>query len=430
MDSASADASVTGNGNAKGNSAERVNGGGKFYKLEILVSDPQKRAGEAGLGPYVSYQISTRTDNPSYHGNQKASFDDIIVVHRRYNDVVLLHDILQNDHPTCIIPPLPDKKVLQYIAGDRFGRRFTQRRCHSLQNFLRRVSQHPILSTSKVLEIFLVGNEWDTYRKNIAGTLQNAQKEDVTDAVMNAFKKVHNHNEEFTEIRDRSDKLDNSVNRINKVFHRVVKKNEAIIEDYSKLGLTLQELQELVSSDNDKLADSLKVFIEGVTQFSYGLQDLNMFIDYEYLIDLKDLSHYIGSMKQTMRLKDQKQIDYEELSDYLTKSIKEKNNLISGYGGGNFLTSKLEELAGYNQEASRRDKINKLESTISSLTTELETAKKVADTFEQETLKEVKKFEEIKNDELKISLNNLADENIKFYERMLETWEKVDQSLR
>ena len=94
------------------------------------------------------------------------------------------------------------------------------------------------------------------------------------------------------------------------------------------------------------------------------------------------------------------------------------------------MTSKLEELAGYNQEASRRDKINKLESTISSLTTELETAKKVADTFEQETLKEVKKFEEIKNDELKISLNNLADENIKFYERMLETWEKVDQSLR
>lgn len=50
MDSASADASVTGSGNAKGSSAERVNGGGKFYKLEILVSDPQKRAGRPGWG--------------------------------------------------------------------------------------------------------------------------------------------------------------------------------------------------------------------------------------------------------------------------------------------------------------------------------------------------------------------------------------------
>ncbi|KAL3235161.1 Sorting nexin-4 [Nakaseomyces bracarensis] len=399
------------------------------YKLEVLVSDPQKRSNESG-SPYVSYQISTRTDNPQYHGSQKANFDDIIVVHRRYNDVVLLHDILLNDHPTCIIPPLPDKKVLQYIAGDRFGRRFTERRCHSLQNFLRRVSLHPVLSESKVLEMFLVSNEWETYKKNLSGTLQNVQKEDVTDAVMNAFKKVHNQNDEFVEIKDKTDKLDHSVHKINKVFHRVVKKNENIVEDYSKLGLSLQELQELVCNDNDKLADELKMFVEGITQLSYGLQDLNKFIDYEYLVDLKDLEHYIDSMKQTIKLKDQKQIDYEELSDYLTKSVKEKNNLISGYGGGNFLTSKIEELAGYNQEASRREKINKLESTISSLTNELEIARKVADSFEQETLKEVKQFEQIKNDEMRDSLNNLADQHIKFYEKMLETWVQVDESLK
>lgn len=134
-------------------------------------------------------------------------------------------------------------------------------------------------------------------------------------------------------------------------------------------------------------------------------------------------------MRQLIKLKDQKQIDYEELSDYLTRSIKEKNNLISGYGGSNFFANKLEELAGINQEASRREKINKLEGKITSLTGELENAKKVADGFEQECLKEIDHFESVKTAEIKKSLGSLADHHIEFYERILEAWEKVDDSL-
>ena len=128
-------------------------------------------------------------------------------------------------------------------------------------------------------------------------------------------------------------------------------------------------------------------------------------------------------------MKDQKQIDYEELSDYLTKSINEKNNLISGYGGSNFFTNKLEELAGINQQAARRDKIDKLETKITSLTSELETAKRVADAFEHETLKEVTLFEQLKTRELKQSLSSLADHHIAFYEQMLDTWTNIDQRL-
>lgn len=405
-----------------------TNGASKPYRLEILVSDPQKRSGDQSTASsYVSYQISTKTDNPTYHKNH-GDKDGIIVVHRRYSDLLLLYNVLLNDHPTCIIPPLPDKKVLQYIAGDRFSQSFTQKRCHSLQNFLRRVGNHPILSKSTILMMFLVSNDWDAYRKSISAHLQT-NKEEVTDLFMNAFKTVHKQSDEFVEIKEKSDKLDHNVAKIDKIFHRVVKKHDLISEDYAKLGANVQDLQELCSGENDELAKKLKIFNEGVTQLSFGIRDLSKYLDYEYIIDLKDLEHYIDSMSQLIKLKDQKQIDYEELSEYLAKSVNEKNNLISGYGGSNFFTNKLEELAGINQETARREKIDKLETKINSLTGELESAKKVADAFEQETLKEVALFEELKTKELKESLGSLADHHIEFYEKMLDIWVKVDASL-
>lgn len=396
--------------------------------LEITVSDPQKRTGDGGTSTsYVSYQISTKTEDPTYHEVSSTSLKDIIVVHRRYSDLLLLHDVLANDYPTCIIPPLPDKKVFQYIAGDRFSQRFTQKRSHSLQNFLRRISLHPVLSQSSILKMFLTSNDWDTYRKSLIDNLPS-NKEEVTDAFMNAFKSVHIQSDEFIEIKERSDKLDHTITKLDKIFHKVVKKNDSISEDYVKLGTALEELSELVTGENNELAKNLKTFQEGIVQLSYLINDLNKYLDYDYLVDLKDMEHYIESMRQLIKLKDQKQIDYEELNEYLTKSIKEKDDLIAGYGGSNFFTNKLEEFAGINQEASRRDKITKLEERITSLDGELENAKKVADAFEQETLKEINQFESVKAKELKDTLGELADENIKFYEKMLQTWTEVDEN--
>ncbi|SCU88168.1 LADA_0E08592g1_1 [Lachancea dasiensis] len=411
--------------------------------LSILVSDPQKQRGDQGKTSfYVTYQISTKTNDKSYYeafhkqeSRSEESSDgaglEIIVVHRRYSDFLLLQSILSQDHPTCVIPPLPDKKVFQYIAGDRFSQSFTQKRCHSLQNFLRRISEHPVLSKSHILMTFLTSGDWDAYRRSLSGTL-NGSKEEVSDTFMNAFKSVHNQTEEFVEIKEKSDKLDHNVSKIDKVFHRVVKRQDSISDDYLKFSANLQDLQELVSNstaEDENLRSKVKLFNDGVSQLSYGLKDLSKFLEYEYIVDLKDLEHYIDMVNQTVKMKDQKQIDYEELSNYLTRSINEKNNLISGYGGGNFFTSKLEELAGINQEAARREKILKLETKITSLTGEVENAKEVADAFEREVLKEVAIFEEIKTKELKTSLTSLADNQIEFYKKMVDVWTKVEEGL-
>lgn len=382
-------------------------------KLDILVSDPQKQKSDSQT--FISYQISTKTNGG----------DTPKVVQRRYKDFVLLHQILSNDHPTVLVPPLPDKKVFNYISGDRFSHQFTQKRCHSLQTFLHRLSEHPELSKSRILDTFLLSDDWDVYRKSLSGQISSGE---VSDALMNAFKHVNRQRDEFVEIKERSDKLDHNLNNLERLFHKSVKKMDFMCEDLGKLQTSLGGLQELCCEDNE-ISNRIKVFNQGIMQCNYALRDLTTYLDFEYNVDLKDMIHYIDALKQLMKLKDQKQIDYEELSEYLTKSINEKNNLISGYGSGNYLKSKLEELAGINQEVARRDKIVKLETRVQSLTEEVDKAKHVADEFEKEVLKEVEIFEGIKTTELKDSLSSLAQNHIDFYEKMVKTWTKIEEGL-
>ncbi|KAL6949896.1 hypothetical protein ACO0QE_000562 [Hanseniaspora vineae] len=457
------------------------------FFLDVMVSDPQRQRDEHAA--FVNYQVSTKTDKKSYHtvyrannsnntdfhskkktkssSKTKQDKNEILVVHRRYSDFLLLHNILVNDYPCSIIPPIPDKKVLQYFAGDRFSPSFTQKRCHSLQNFLQKLALHPVYKNSKILETFLTNStEWEIYRRtinisNIEGSsgkshagngASSGNKEDVSDYFINAFKHVHHQSDEFIEIKEKSEKLDYNINKIDKVTHRVVKLQDGLIEDYGKLSKGIDNFKELltknefssggadnnnqhsadenmsISVNHSKLVESLAVLNSGLVTMQYALKDLTKYYDFEYLTDLRDMEHYIDNLKRLVKLKDQKQIDYEELNDYLTKSITEKNNLISGYTG-NFFTNKLEEIAGINQEQSRREKISKLDGKIETLTEEVENAKKTSLDFEKQTLKEIEIFENIKTQSLKKSLTSLADNQIEFYEKLYDTWSKVEDGI-
>lgn len=73
--------------------------------LEISVSDPQK-IGD-GMGAYVVYKVSTRTNLPYY---KKKGFS----VSRRFSDFLGLHDKLVEKHLHLgrIVPPAPQKDAI------------------------------------------------------------------------------------------------------------------------------------------------------------------------------------------------------------------------------------------------------------------------------------------------------------------------------
>jgi sorting nexin-4 len=387
--------------------------------IHSKVVQPQKESD--GQNAYISYLIETESNNPVFQS-------DKFIVRRRFSDFYFLYHVLLNDFPACVVPPLPDKQRLEYLKGDRFGPDFTLKRASSLSRFLDRISLHPILKKAKIYHVFLESHDWNSYRASVKvkGSIAdvNTAADGISDVFINAFKSTSAQNQEFLEIRERADKLDENITKIDRIFNKVLKRHADLEQDYFDFSLQVKRLAEL----EPELQLPFLKFSDGLNSLSIGFQSLKTFLDNEYIISLKDLEHYVSSVKNLLKLKDQKQIDYEALTEYLNKSINDKNTLLSG-GGSNFFTNKFEELTGVNHDLARKQKIIKLENKIESLTKEVDIAKNIFESFEKQAIHEVQYFENIKTVELKSTLGDLADTNIKFYKDMIEKWSRIEKDL-
>ncbi|CAH1113593.1 unnamed protein product [Psylliodes chrysocephalus] len=115
--------------------------------LDISITEPQK-IGE-GMGAYMAYRVTTKTNMPMF---KKKEFS----VSRRFSDFLGLHDKLTEKYLKVgrIIPPAPEKSVIgmtkikmsnQDGTPTNGGNDFVERRRASLERYLKRTAQHPVL---------------------------------------------------------------------------------------------------------------------------------------------------------------------------------------------------------------------------------------------------------------------------------------------
>ena len=107
--------------------------------IEIVVDDAQKHSAES----FVSYKVVTKTTRKSFLQHE-------FHVRRRYQDFLWLSNILIQQFPSNIIPPLPQKKMF-----NKYDPNFLRLRQLALNKFLCRIAEHPILSTSEHFFAFL-----------------------------------------------------------------------------------------------------------------------------------------------------------------------------------------------------------------------------------------------------------------------------------
>ncbi|EIE27299.1 Vps5-domain-containing protein [Coccomyxa subellipsoidea C-169] len=118
--------------------------------FEIVVRDPVKH-GDNSMSAYVSYKVCTNTSLPQY----KIKQPEVI---RRFRDFAWLRTRLQEQNRGIIIPPLPEKNVVQKY---QMTTEFIETRRMALSVFLNRVAAHPALAQSKDLQNFLEASEED-----------------------------------------------------------------------------------------------------------------------------------------------------------------------------------------------------------------------------------------------------------------------------
>ncbi|KAF1360410.1 Phox-like protein [Lizonia empirigonia] len=391
-------------------------------RLETSVGSPQKEL--AGTqNAYVSYLVTTKSDYQSF---QKADFS----VRRRFTDFVFLWKQLSKEYPQCAVPPLPDKHKMEYVRGDRFGSDFTLRRAHSLHRFLKRLALHPVLRRAMLLITFLESPDWNQHMKGRASRAPSGSEpggggivDAIAESLVNTFTKVHKPDKRFIDVSDRAGKLADDLANVEKVTVRVARRQADLEQDYADLATQCQKLTALEPAVDAALTS----FAASVTTTAHGFRALRDHTDQNYLTSLRDMDAYILALRNLLRVREAKQLDFEALSEYLAKSAADRDALASQHGAGlgasGFLRSRVEDFRGIDHEQARRQRVRKLELEIERLTGEVENSKKATEAFDEHTVKEVADFERIKAVEFKDTLGDLADAHVDFFQAAIDTWE-------
>ena len=362
---------------------------------------------------------------------------------RRFSDFVFLYKQLCRDFPATAVPPLPDKQRMEYVRGDRFGPDFTSRRGHSLQRFLVRCSLHPVLRRAPILHSFLESQDWNATMKSRStrGSLASDSGgpgapagvfDNFADTFINAFTKVHKPDRRFIEVKDKSDKLDEDLGHVEKVVARVARREVDLEADLHDLA---EQFQKLITLEPG-VEPALHGFAASIEDTATHLRQLRDATDQDYLGSLRDMQAYSLSLKNLLRAREQKQLDYEQLTEYLNKSTSERDTLqassgmsSSGSGPGGFIRAKIEDVRGVDHEQARRERARKLELRVEELTDEVERARRTSDMFDDEVVREVGDFERIKRVEMKAQLGGLADAHVTFYGDVIGLWERYIEEM-
>lgn len=248
----------------------------------------------------------------------------------------------------------------------------------------------------------------------------------ITDTFLNAFTKLHKPDRRFIEVREQADKLDEDLGHVEKIIARVVRREVDLETDYADLAAQFKKLEVI----EPHLADAIHAFAVGLEDTSSGIRKLKEHTDQDYLGSLRDMEAYIVALKQLLKAREQKQLDFEALTDYLNKAAYERDQLanphaatFSGGGPTAFLQRKIEDVRGVDHEQVRKNKLRNLEIKIVELNKDVDNAKVESEAFDEEARRELANFERIKTAEFRDTMGDLAQANIDFYKNIITTWE-------
>ncbi|GAA6010195.1 hypothetical protein JCM10207_005661 [Rhodosporidiobolus poonsookiae] len=382
---------------------------------------------------FVSYLVTAETDLSSYNSKTPSA-------RRRYHDFVFLRDGLVKDFPACVVPPLPEKHRMEYIVGDRFSNDFIERRRQDLERFLQRLARHPKLSRTELFQQFLESTEWNVYKhKHSARVSISSDSSDphhpttgagkvldtLSDTLLNAFAKLKKPDERFVVIRQHLDSFEEGLASLEGLARRSKTRLHDLAADYEDLAVSVQGLGYLESG----ITEPLMRFERALVDFGQNVKDHSAVAAEAFLDHVHALLAYSHVFKQVLKLRDQKQLDFEETSSYLSNVVLERERLANGggygMGLGGYFKEKMEQLKGGETDMSRDAKLHRLDLRIKELQEAVTSSSATSAAFNDQVLQEHDIFRAIKRVEMKALLGAFAEAQCKMYKGSVGGWERT-----
>ncbi|BDA48046.1 Sorting nexin-2 [Coccomyxa sp. Obi] len=271
--------------------------------FEIVVKDPVKH-GDNSMSAYVSYKVCTNTSLPQYKNKQPE-------VIRRFRDFAWLHTRLQEQNRGIIIPPLPEKNVVQKY---QMTTEFIETRRRALSVFLNRVAAHPALAQSKDLQNFLEASEEDwaievaranhesaggnAAKKTLSNTLQKLK--DLGQQTQNLVSGKHTDEEEdpeYLKVREYMFQLEAHLAEAHRQAQRLIKQQGMLGASLSEFGTSMVSLGKF---EQGRLADNFINLGEKAESLARSSQDQAGQLGVSFEAPLREYVRMVKSAKAVM----------------------------------------------------------------------------------------------------------------------------------
>ena len=372
--------------------------------LSVKVDSPEKH-----VEGYVSYNVTTQT--------RRSDFDSTdYSVRRRYQDFVWLRGKLEESHPTHIIPPLPDKFTFTKHMTDKYDQDFLKTRQKALHKFMSRVTEHAVLAGNENLKTFLTAKAWEmtTARKDAAHPKAHMKKADGVMRGTAAQLMLKNREEEFIAMAQYNTQFQSIIKNLTMIGDNIATDRCSLLDDYAEYASAFR----LWSNSETKLAETLNTLSDSLDKQSNNLKTMLSTHESRMCEPLREYYLYCDSIKQSLKRRDQMQMEDEMCGEELAKRKKEKEELEEG---GPMMS--LQTFLGKDPEEVRQEKLEKLTQQISDLTTKGEMLREKHQAADQDIKADMEMWQVNKMRDLKALFIEIADRHIKFYEKNVDTWQ-------
>ncbi|ETN61087.1 sorting nexin [Anopheles darlingi] len=381
--------------------------------IEISVSDPQK-VGD-GMGSYLAYKVSTKTNILKFKKRQFYTM-------RRFSDFLGLHDLLVSKYLRLgrIIPPAPEKNIIGATkvkmgsgqaaqtdagAGAGVNPEWIENRRASLERFLNRVAQHPILCQDTDFVNFLESDQELPRAVNTAA-LSGA-------GVMRLFNKVGETVNKITYKMDENDPwFNDKINEVETIDGHMQKLHSAI----KALVAHRKELATLTGGVAKSAA--LLSTCEEHTGLSQALSQLADVEEKVELLRSEQANSDLYILSETIK-------DYIGLFGAIKDVFHERVKVFQNWQHAQLQLTKKRENKAKLELQERRDKLEFAQKEVEEWEAKVQRCQKEFDNISTEIKKEMERFELARARDFKSTIIKYLEDQMAHQQQQMKYWEAI-----
>lgn len=273
--------------------------GGK--DLFITVDNPESHV--TAIETFITYRVLTQTTRSEFDSSEYQ-------IRRRYQDFLWLRSKLEESHPTLIIHPLPEKFVMKGMV-ERFNDDFIETRKKALHRFLNKMAEHPILSSSPHLKVFLTAEDLMAYRKQGPSFL--SRMGETVRAVANSVRGVRTRPEEFTAMQEYVEDFGNKVASVDRVTQRIIKEQKEYLDELQQYSNTYTQW----AGTEEQLKEQLKGVAGCIEECGKETKEQIHHLSDVLIPTLHEYGLCTETVKAVMRRRDNIQAEFEMKNEAL-----------------------------------------------------------------------------------------------------------------